>query len=105
MTHVGICGGTKICFEHVNHLTRFNQRATIVSHFEKPTWFPIHKNVHYIQVPFEKELATGIPQCDVIVATYWREIYENALQEKSHRLYILNRETIIFFHGIMLVKG
>ncbi|HKM21651.1 MAG TPA: glycosyltransferase family 4 protein [Lachnospiraceae bacterium] len=87
MTHVGICGGTKICFEHVNHLTRFNQRATIVSHFEKPTWFPIHKNVHYIQVPFEKELATGIPQCDVIVATYWREIYECIAREIAPVVY------------------
>lgn len=37
MTHVGICGGTKIILEHVNNLIRFNQRATIVSHFEKPT--------------------------------------------------------------------
>lgn len=76
MTHVGICGGTKICFEHVNYLTRFHQRTTIVSHFEKPAWFPVHNDVNYIRVPFEKELATGIPQCDVIVATYWREIYE-----------------------------
>lgn len=76
MTHVGICGGTKIILEHVNHLTRFKQRVTIVSHFEKPIWFPINKDVNYIQVPFEQELAQGIPACDVIVATYWREIYE-----------------------------
>jgi hypothetical protein len=87
MTHIGICGGTKICFEHVNHLTRFNQRVTIVSHFDKPTWFPIHKDVNYIQVPFEKELATGIPRCDIIVATYWREIYECIAREIAPVVY------------------
>lgn len=87
MTHVGICGGTKIIFEHVNHLTRLNQRATIVSHFEKPTWFTIHSDVNYITVPFEKELALGIPTCDVIVATYWREIYECIAREIAPVVY------------------
>jgi len=87
MTHVGICGGTKIILEHVNHLTRFKQRATIVSHFDKPTWFPMHKDVSYIQVPFEQELALGIPACDVIVATYWREIYECIAREIAPVVY------------------
>ncbi|NLZ80698.1 MAG: glycosyltransferase family 4 protein [Clostridiales bacterium] len=87
MTHVGICGGTKICFEHANHLTRFNQHVTIVSHFEKPIWFPIDENVKYIQVPFEEELAMGIPSCDVIVATYWREIYECIAREIAPVVY------------------
>ena len=76
MTHVGICGGTKIILEHANNLVRFNQRVTIVSHFKKPTWHPISNDVKYIQVPLTQELALGIPQCDVIIATYWREIYE-----------------------------
>jgi len=76
MTHVGICGGTKIILEHVNHLSRFGQKVAIVSHFDKPTWFPMDSAVRYIKVPLERELALGIPPCDVIVATYWREIYE-----------------------------
>jgi len=87
MTHVGICGGTKIILEHVNHLIRFKQRATIVSHFEKPTWFPLNKEVNYVQVPFEQELALGIPSCDVIVATYWREIYECIAREIAPVVY------------------
>ena len=76
MTHVGICGGTKIILEHVNYLTRFKHQVCIVCHFDKPTWFPINPKVEYIQVPFLEELASGIPSCDVIVATYWREISE-----------------------------
>jgi glycosyltransferase involved in cell wall biosynthesis len=58
-----------------------------VSHFEKPTWFPIDKEVEYILVPFERELASGIPPCDVIVATYWREIYECIAREIAHVVY------------------
>ena len=76
MTHVGICGGTKIILEHVNYLARFKHQVCIVCHFDKPTWFPINPKVEYIQVPFEQELANGIPECDVIIATYWREISE-----------------------------
>lgn len=75
MTHVGICGGTKIILEHANNLIRIGLKVTLVSHFDKPKWFPIDKNVKYIKVPFEIEVAEGVPNCDVIVATYWREIY------------------------------
>lgn len=87
MTHVGICGGTKIILEHANHLVRFNQRVTIVSHFEKPTWYPISNDVKYIKVPLTQELALGIPQCDAIVATYWREIYECIAREIAPVVY------------------
>jgi len=76
MTQVGICGGTKIILEHVNYLTRFKHQVAIVCHFDKPTWFPINPKVEYIKVPFEQELASGIPICDVIVVTYWRDISE-----------------------------
>lgn len=72
MTHVNVCGGSKIIFEHVNRLMKHGIRVTIVAHFEKPTWYPI--KAEYIQVPFETELAHGIPSCDVIVATYWDHI-------------------------------
>ena len=99
MTHVGICGGTKICLEHVNHLVKFNQRVTLVSHFEKPIWFSIHQDVNYIQVPFEQELATGIPPCDVIVATYWREIYECIARDIAPVVYFEQGGTHLFSWG------
>lgn len=72
MTHTGISGGVKIIFEHANRLTRLGAKITIVAHFEKPVWFPIEAD--YIQVPFGLELAKGIPDCDLIVATYWDHI-------------------------------
>ncbi|MEH7301284.1 glycosyltransferase family 4 protein [Neobacillus drentensis] len=72
MTHVGICGGVKVIFEHCNKLQKLGVKVTIVSHFQKPSWFPVE--VEYTQVPFDLELAKGIPSCDLIVATYWDHI-------------------------------
>ncbi|MDB5056113.1 MAG: glycosyltransferase family 4 protein [Bacilli bacterium] len=69
MTHVGVSGGSKIIFEHANFMAKLGVDVTIISHFIKPTWFPIE--VEYIKIPFHIELAHGIPFCDVIVATYW----------------------------------
>ena len=72
MTHVGISGGVKVIFEHTNNLKKLGAKVTIVSHFQKPSWFPIETD--YLQVPFDLELAKGIPNCDIIVATYWDHI-------------------------------
>lgn len=72
LTHVGICGGVKVILEHANNLIKYGANVTLVSHFPKPNWFKIDAN--YIEVPFEIELAKGIPNCDVIVATYWDHI-------------------------------
>ncbi|ACT04363.1 glycosyltransferase family 4 protein [Paenibacillus sp. JDR-2] len=72
LNHVGVCGGVKIIFEHANGLQKLGARVTLVSHFPKPDWFPIETD--YICVPFEIELANGIPDCDVIVATYWEHV-------------------------------
>lgn len=74
MTHVNICGGSKIIFEHANHLQKHGAKVTIISHFPKPTWFPLVTD--YFRVPFGVKLASGIPNCDVIVATYWDHIQE-----------------------------
>ena len=87
MTHTGVCGGTKIILEHANHLVRRGHRVTLVSHFDKPDWFPIEDAVRYAQVPFSEELTMGIPDCDVVVATYWREIYECILRKKAPVVY------------------
>jgi len=87
MTHVGICGGTKIILQHANLLSDLMQQVTLISHFDKPNWFPISDNVQYLQIPFSKELAEGIPPCDVIIATYWREISECVARKLAPVIY------------------
>jgi len=72
LTHVGICGGVKIILEHANRLTKMGITVTLVCHYPKPTWYKVEAN--YIEVPFGTDLENGIPECDVIVATYWNHI-------------------------------
>lgn len=81
MTWTGICGGTKIILEHANRLTNSGHKITLISHDKKPTWFYMDKRVEFIQVPWGEILCSKIPKCDLIITTYWREIYE-AVQQK-----------------------
>lgn len=76
MTWTAVCGGSKIILEHANRLNKIGYKITIVSHFHKPDWFPLNKEINFINVPWGSVLCEAIPECDVIVATYWREIYE-----------------------------
>lgn len=87
MTWTGICGGSKIILEHANRLVAMGHKVNIVSHFPKPDWFLSHKQVNFIQVPWEEILCRSIPECDVIVATYWREIYECIEQQIAPVVY------------------
>lgn len=87
MTWTGVCGGSKIILEHANRLTLRGHKITIISHDKKPTWFEMNKNIEFIQVPWGEILCTRIPKCDVIVATYWREIYECIEQKIAPVIY------------------
>ena len=77
MTWTEVCGGSKIILEQANRLTLLGHSVNLISHFPKPTWFPLNEKIKFIQVPWEKVLCEDIPKnSDIIVATYWREIYE-----------------------------
>ena len=45
ITHTGLCGGTKIILQHANLLIKAGHKITLISHFEKPKWFPIYNDV------------------------------------------------------------
>lgn len=87
MTWTGICGGTKIILEHANRLTKLGHKVTLISHDKKPNWFSMEKQVEFIEVPWEEVLCTKIPKCDLIVVTYWREIYEAINQKIAPVIY------------------
>ena len=76
MTWTEVCGGTKIILEHANKLVKLGHEVNLISHFPKPVWFPLNEKINFIQVPWEEILCKSIPKCDIIIATYWREIYE-----------------------------
>lgn len=87
MTWTGICGGTKIILEHANRLISRGHRITLISHDQKPIWYPISQKIEFIQVPWDEILCEKIPQCDLIVTTYWREIYEAIEQRIAPVIY------------------
>ena len=87
MTWTGICGGTKIILEHANRLISRGHKITLISHDQKPIWYPISQKIEFIQVPWDEILCEKIPQCDLIVTTYWREIYEAIEQRIAPVIY------------------
>lgn len=76
MVWTKVCGGSKIILEHANRLVRKNQKVTIVTYDEKPQWFKLEEKVNFIQVPEKGDIKKYIPECDLIVATSWKCIYE-----------------------------
>lgn len=72
LNHTSVCGGVKVILEHAHYLTLNGLKVTLISHFERPTW--LNWEGHYLQVPFTRELTYDIPQCDIIIATYWDHI-------------------------------
>ena len=87
MTWTGVCGGSKIILEHANRLTLRGHKVTLISHDNKPVWYPLNSDIEFIQVPYDKVLCEQIPKCDIIVATYWREIYECIEQKIAPVIY------------------
>lgn len=72
MTHVQLTGGARVILDHAHHLMEAGIRVTVVSHYPPPDWYPVR--CEYVQVPFQVDLASALPLCDVIVATYWDHI-------------------------------
>ena len=87
MTWTGICGGSKIILEHANKLTERGHKITLISHDIRPDWFPLSEDVEFIQVPWGQVLCEKIPKCDLIITTYWREIYESIEQKIAPVIY------------------
>jgi len=93
MTWVGICGGSKIILQHCNLLVDRGHRVTIVCHFPKPSWFPLDVRIGFVQPPMGDVLCEYIPKCDVIVATYWKEVYECMEQNIAPVVYFEQGDT------------
>jgi len=96
MTWTGICGGTKIILQHCNKLTERGHKATIICHFSKPNWFAMDERISFIQVALGEVLCEYIPKCDIIVATYWKEIYECVEQNVAPVIYFEQGDIHLF---------
>lgn len=76
MVWTKVCGGSKIILEYANRLSKRGHKITLVSYDEKPNWFNLDKNVEFIQVLENEQLEDNIPDCDLIIPTSWKNIYQ-----------------------------
>lgn len=76
MVWTKVCGGSKIILEYANRLTALGNKVTIVSYDESPNWFDLSDKIEFIQVPQDENMEQYIPECDVIVPTSWKNIYQ-----------------------------
>ncbi|HCC34730.1 MAG TPA: hypothetical protein DEQ02_03515 [Ruminococcaceae bacterium] len=96
MTWTGLCGGSKIILEHCNRLVEKGHKISVLSHMPKPGWFPLNNRVDFIQPAFDEVLCEHIPKCDVIVATYWKEVYECIEQQIAPVVYFEQGDSHLF---------
>ncbi|MCL1883049.1 MAG: glycosyltransferase family 4 protein [Defluviitaleaceae bacterium] len=89
MTWVGICGGSKIIFQHCNELVKRGLNVTILCKYPRPNWFPLDERVAYLQ-------GERIPKCDLVVATYWKEIKDCVKQNIAPVVYFEQGDTHLF---------
>ena len=78
-----VCGGSKIILEYANRLSKKGHKITLISYDKKPTWFNLEKNIQFIQVPENEKIEDKIPNCDLIVSTSWKNIYQAIISNKA----------------------
>lgn len=83
MVWTKVCGGSKIILEYANRLSNRGHNVTIVTYDKKPQWFNLEENINFIKVPNGEDIKIYIPECDLIVATSWKCIYEAVKSNKA----------------------
>lgn len=83
MVWTKVCGGSKIILEYANRLSKVGEKITIITYDDKPNWFTLEEDVEFIKVPQNETIVDNIPDCDVIVATSWKCIYEAVKSNKA----------------------
>ena len=83
MAWTKVCGGSKIIFEYANRLCSRGHKITIISHDEKPDWFYLNEKIDFIKIDINKKIGNNIPDCDLVVATSWKCIYQCVISNKA----------------------
>lgn len=94
MNHVRVCGGSKIIFEHTNHLVRRGHDVSILCYYPRPDWIEV--NARYIQVPSQMNLYDCMPETDIIICTVYDQIIEPYLLKKAPVLLFEQGDSYIF---------
>lgn len=76
MVWTKICGGSKIILEYANRLAKKGHKITIMSYDEEPTWLKLDRNIEFIQLEEDEQIEDNIPECDLVIPTSWKNIYQ-----------------------------
>jgi len=74
LNHSNLCGGVKSVLEYSNCLVNRGHIVNIVCHDPEPQWMELDAN--YIQVPANIPFVECIPNTDIIITTYWRQLID-----------------------------
>ena len=96
MVWTKVCGGSKIILEYTNRLSKLGHKITIISYDKKPTWFPVDENIKFIQLSPNQKMEDNIPDCDLIVATSWKNIYSAIKAKRAPVVYFEQGGSHIF---------
>lgn len=94
MDHMNLCGGVKAVIEQSNYLVRRGHHVTILCKDRQPDWINLEAN--YIQIPSEKKMTEVIPESDIIITTYWKQILDCYLENKAPIIHFEQGDTYIF---------
>lgn len=94
MDHANLCGGVKMILEYANYLIKCGHHVNIVCRDPKPDWMQI--DASYIQVPEDEYFVNAIPETDIIITTYYRQMVDCFLAEKAPVIHFEQGDTYIF---------
>lgn len=83
MVWTKVCGGSKIILEYANRLAKKGHKITLLSYDEKPTWFNLNEKIEFIQIPEGELIENSVPDCDLIIPTSWKNIYQAIVSQKA----------------------
>ncbi|MBM4255899.1 MAG: glycosyltransferase family 4 protein [Deltaproteobacteria bacterium] len=79
-----LCGGVKVTFEQAEALQERGHQVEVLSKGERPSWYPP-------RVPFRQVrdfLPATLPECDVIVGTFWTTVYDAVQSGKGRPVHL-----------------
>ena len=94
LDHANLCGGVKSVLEYSNYLVKRGHNVSIVCHDPKPDWLPLE--AAYIQVPLDIPLVDALPESDIIITTFWRQMVDCYKAQKAPVIHFEQGDTYIF---------
>jgi glycosyltransferase involved in cell wall biosynthesis len=91
---LGVTGGNQTLLGHVNGLSARGHEVTIVTNTAKPKHTPIFARI--IRVPDGQRMAECVPECDVVIATYFINAIELQFIDVPVKVYYAQGDQYIF---------